>query len=230
MHLRIKEHLITMGGLSMGTTKDSEKTRAKLIEAAGQLFAENGYNGVTVRDIAKKADTHLSALNYHFRTKEALYREIILEACKFDSISLQDQQKLLEHEPHEALLLFVEETLRDSSKNNNINWQATVINRECWEPSKVFEEVVEKYFSPETKFLSQIIGNTVNQPPSSFHVRFAVIVLMSLLETFRFYRHLIDAIAPGLSDYLEQKESLPKMITQLVIEAANPPLAKSAPN
>jgi AcrR family transcriptional regulator len=75
----------------MGTPKDSKKTRAKLIEAAGQLFAKNGFNGVTVRDIAKRPHTHLSALNYHFRSKEALYREAIPETCKSDSITPKER-------------------------------------------------------------------------------------------------------------------------------------------
>ena len=78
----------------MGTPQDSEKTKAKLIESAGELFAEKGVNGVTVRDIARKANTPLGAISYHFKTKDALYREVLLEACKADSLSSKEREQL----------------------------------------------------------------------------------------------------------------------------------------
>ena len=96
----------------MGTLKDSEITQAKIIEAAGRLFAEFGFKGVTVRDIAAKADTHLSALNYHFKTKEALYREVVLEACKSASITPGEQEYLEGLSPKKALSVLVEEGLK----------------------------------------------------------------------------------------------------------------------
>lgn len=43
----------------MGTPKDSVKTRAKIIDAAGMLFTRKGFKVVTVREIAKKANVHL---------------------------------------------------------------------------------------------------------------------------------------------------------------------------
>ena len=206
----------------MGTPKDSEKTRAKLIEAAGQLFAEKGFNGVTVRDIAQKADTHLSALNYHFRTKEALYDEVLREACRSDSISLEDREQLLKIDPREALFLMVKESLKEYRKQTASNWRLVVITRECWEPSHAFEEVVREYFKPEANFVAELIGEALDKPPSDYHVRFAVIVMIGLLETFGLYGHLIDSIAAGLHDHFKKKDGLAKQIVHLVLEAANP--------
>ncbi len=73
-----------------------------MIEAAGQLFAEKGFNGVTVRDIAREADTHLSALNYHFKSKQILYREVVMEACRQDSLSEKDKKQLMWVKPKTA--------------------------------------------------------------------------------------------------------------------------------
>ncbi|MCP4344275.1 MAG: TetR/AcrR family transcriptional regulator [Desulfobacterales bacterium] len=206
----------------MGTSKDSKKTRAKIIEAAGQLFAEKGFSGVTVRDIAQKADTHLSALNYHFRTKEALHREVLLEACGAASIPPEEQKQLLRLEPRKALFVLVSEALKEYGKQTSSNWHVALINRECWEPSQVFGEVVDEYFKPEADFTARIIEKITDQPPDSNQVRFAVISLVALLETFGLYRHLIDAVAPGLLSQFEKKNFLAKQIAHLVIEAANP--------
>jgi len=205
----------------MGTPKNSAVTRAKIIEAAGQLFAERGFKGVTVRDIVQKADSHLSALNYHFKTKEALYHEVVLEACATASVSEQEKKLLLRLEPREALLLLTKEALRDYTRQSENNWQIVIINRECWEPSAVFNEVAQEYFKPETDFLAGIVGKIVDQPADSLQVRFAVISLFGLLETFGLYGHLIEAVAPGLQDHFQKKDRISKQLVHLVIEAAS---------
>jgi AcrR family transcriptional regulator len=205
----------------MGTPKDSKKTRAKLIEAAGQLFAEKGFNGVTVRDIAQKADTHLSALNYHFRTKEALYHEVLMEACRSDSISSEDKEQLLKMNSHDALSLLIKEALKQYRKLTASNWRMVVITRECWEPSPSFEEVSREYFKPEASFLAELIGRAVGKPSADPNVRFAVISMIGLLETFGLYGHLIDAVAPGLDKHFKKKNGLAEHIVQLVLTAAS---------
>lgn len=204
----------------MGTPKDSEKTRIKLIEAAGRLFAEKGFKAVTVRDIAKQADTHLSALNYHFRTKEALYHEVLMEACRSDAISPEDQAQLLKLDPREALLLLVKESLKAYRKQTASRWRSVVITRECREPSHVFEEVSNAYFKPETAFLAELIGRAAGKPPADHLVRFAVVTMIALLETFGLYGHLIDAVAPGLEDHFKTQKALARHIVHLVLAAA----------
>jgi len=52
-------------------------TREKIIEVAGSLFAEHGFDGVSVRDIIEEAGVNLGAVTYHFSTKEALFAEIV---------------------------------------------------------------------------------------------------------------------------------------------------------
>lgn len=204
----------------MGTPKDSEKTRAKLIEAAGQLFAEKGFNGVTVREIAKAAETHLSALNYHFRSKDALYREAILEACKSDSITPKEREQLQKLDPEKALRILVKEAIKHYAGQKASRWKSVIIDRECWDPSPVFEEVVEEYFKPETDFIAQMIGRIVDKPPESHAVRFATIGLIGLLATFGSYGHFIDAVAPDLKKVFHKKDWLVRHIVHMVLDAA----------
>jgi AcrR family transcriptional regulator len=51
-------------------------TRDRLLEAAGRLFAERGYRGATLREIAEAAGANLAAANYYFGSKERLYVEV----------------------------------------------------------------------------------------------------------------------------------------------------------
>ena len=51
------------------------RTRARLLKAAEQLFAERGFRKVTVREICHAAKANVAAVNYHFGDKLGLYRE-----------------------------------------------------------------------------------------------------------------------------------------------------------
>lgn len=48
-------------------------TKQALILAAGELFAEHGYEGTSIRAIAEKAGANVAAISYHFGSKGKLY-------------------------------------------------------------------------------------------------------------------------------------------------------------
>ena len=55
---------------------DARPVRQRLLDAGEALFAERGWNGVSIRDIAAVAQVSLAALNYHFGEKEKLLAAI----------------------------------------------------------------------------------------------------------------------------------------------------------
>ncbi len=54
-----------------------QDTAGKLIAAGVALFAERGYDGVSVRALTRQAGTNLGAITYHFRTKEDFYDAVV---------------------------------------------------------------------------------------------------------------------------------------------------------
>jgi AcrR family transcriptional regulator len=52
-------------------------TKDKILGVAHKLFAEKGFNGVGIREIASVADVNIAAINYHFNNKENLYQQTI---------------------------------------------------------------------------------------------------------------------------------------------------------
>jgi AcrR family transcriptional regulator len=62
-----------------------DDTQQRLLEAAGQVFAERGYEAATVREICQRADVNIAAVNYYFRDKERLYIEAVKSACRSES-------------------------------------------------------------------------------------------------------------------------------------------------
>lgn len=52
-------------------------TKDRIIEAAEILFALNGYDGTSLRDITERASVNVAAVNYHFGSKEKLLIELL---------------------------------------------------------------------------------------------------------------------------------------------------------
>lgn len=48
-------------------------TKARILEAAEEIFATSGFEGASTREIAARAGVNISSLHYHWESKETLY-------------------------------------------------------------------------------------------------------------------------------------------------------------
>ena len=55
--------------------KKTEAKKERLLAVAGDVFIEKGFRDATVAEICSRAEANISAVNYHFGSKEALYQE-----------------------------------------------------------------------------------------------------------------------------------------------------------
>lgn len=59
------------------TKELNKKTEEKIVKVATELFAKNGFDGTSIRDICKKADVNISMISYYFGGKKELYEKIV---------------------------------------------------------------------------------------------------------------------------------------------------------
>lgn len=62
--------------------KKSEITRAKIVDAARELFQEKGFDGLKMQELADKAGMNKGLLHYYFKSKEALFKAVFNEALE----------------------------------------------------------------------------------------------------------------------------------------------------
>jgi AcrR family transcriptional regulator len=113
--------------------QDVEK---KIIDAARELFYEKGFTGVTVRDIASKAEVNLALLHYYFRTKDKIFEIVFKDAFALlfkklnkalsSDVSLLDKIRLIVESyittaaKYPRLASFI---MHEMSGNKDIVWQ-----------------------------------------------------------------------------------------------------------
>lgn len=66
--------------LSEVKTRDAERSRTSILEAAEHLFAEKGFEGVSFLEIGQRAGVSRGTPGYFFGSKEALYQAVLERA------------------------------------------------------------------------------------------------------------------------------------------------------
>ena len=59
---------------------DGEATRARILQAAGELFGSRGFAETTSKAVAAHAGVDLASINYHFGSRSGLYQATLIEA------------------------------------------------------------------------------------------------------------------------------------------------------
>lgn len=66
----------------MIVAEDGIGTKTRLLRVAERMFAERGFNGVSLRELTAAAGANLAAVNYHFGSKEGLLAAIFESRCR----------------------------------------------------------------------------------------------------------------------------------------------------
>ena len=138
--------------------KRNRDVKERLIEAAGELFAARGYQGATVRDICRKADAHVGAVNYHFRDKEGLFAATLEHAHQWSVRKYPPDAGLgPKASAEERLRAFIRSFLLRVVVGDAPDWHGRLMAREMAEPSEALSRMVRNSIHPLYRYLARII-------------------------------------------------------------------------
>ena len=130
-----------------------DPTKSRLLEGAGEEFAEKGFELARVRAICDRAGANLAAINYHFGDKEHLYVEVLREAhrCGLDPREERFDPRL---SPAERLRTFIHHFLdRVLAMNQPEDWQHRLMLREMLSPTPFSEVLVREMIRPRFELM-----------------------------------------------------------------------------
>jgi AcrR family transcriptional regulator len=199
-------------------TRPADLTRRALIEAATGVFAAKGYEAGSVRQITEKAKANQAAINYHFGSKEGLYREVLRNALHaFDEFSLIDEEALPDMDRDEAVHLYVSQQLVPLLRRNQLSQYLRIFNWEILQPTGMFRELMASERIPAVSAAVAILDKFLPGDASPEERTIAMIWLVNQAYIFvRNYEHL--SLPPANLKVDEAfLERLIDMLTRLLI-------------
>lgn len=190
-------------------------TRQRLLDAAGEVFADLGFRTATVRDICQRAEANGAAVHYHFGDKEGLYAEVVRYAhsCALAQHPTGEPAQIAKLKPVEQLRTFVYAFLCRLLDAGRPAWHAKLMAREMVEPSHVLDRIVEEAIRPQMMMLVAIVRAVagVELPPATMRRTTASVVSQCL-----FYHHarpVIGRLFPDLVFDADETLALAEHIT-----------------
>jgi AcrR family transcriptional regulator len=105
------------------TVQDKTIKREHILHVAEQLFAEQGFDGTSIRDIAQHAGVNLAMINYYFGSKENLMASLLEYRSKYTLGLLEElnkDEKLSPWDKMDRLVDFYVEKILDNHRMHNI--------------------------------------------------------------------------------------------------------------
>jgi len=132
-----------------------DPTKTRLLEAAGEEFAEKGFEGATVRAICERAGANQAAVNYHFGDKEQLYEQAVLHAHRCGPGMPLEMARV--ESAADELREFIGGFLRNVVALQSPTWHQTLMLREMVNPTRASEALVREAIRPRFEMLSGIL-------------------------------------------------------------------------
>ncbi|MDF3932001.1 TetR/AcrR family transcriptional regulator [Pseudomonas citronellolis] len=182
------------------TRQDGEATRRRILQAAGELFAERGYADTTSKAICERAQCNMAAVNYHFGSREALYRELLKTLHKH-LISLDQLEQLARSElPARDKLASLIRAITFNVANGQ-GWQTRLWARELLAPSPFLVELIDQEVMPKVSLVLALLGEITGIPPGEPAL---LRCLFSVMAPYLTLQVISREIPTPLTDLFEQ--------------------------
>jgi AcrR family transcriptional regulator len=154
---------------------ESQATRDRILDAAEHLFGLHGFPCASLRQITDEAGVNLAAVNYHFGTKEALYKAVLIRRIRpvnEERLNLLGQAEQLAGDqpvPLRAILdTFVRPLLRRAAGESPGGMDfLRLISRDLTDPQPFMLDEMVREFDPLVVRYTRVLTQTLPSIPLS---------------------------------------------------------------
>ncbi len=141
--------------MSLRAVKPLNETQTRILEAAEELFMQQGFGGTSMRLLTTRAGVNLAAVNYHFGSKDALIEAVFrrrLDAinaeriAELDRLEKDSQGKALAPEAIVRAFLGASLRLIEDQRGGGRNF-ARLLGRAYTEPSKSIRLLIGQLYA-----------------------------------------------------------------------------------
>jgi AcrR family transcriptional regulator len=177
---------------------DGEQSRERLMRAALQLFAHQGFAKTSTREIAEAAGTNLAAISYYFGDKAGLYRAVFfeLQGKPEDEIARYAGQDLtLRQALHGLYTGFIEPLRQGDVAQLCMKLHA----REILEPTGLWQQEINEGIRPMHEALVRVLSRHLGLRQPDHETRRLALCLAGMGVHLHVCTDVIDVLAPALN-------------------------------
>lgn len=189
-----------------------DSTRAALLDAATEVFIEEGFKAARVQDIAARAGVRLSAINYHFGSKEGLYLAVLQHhaaASLAHSPLLPDDPQTPLRERFDFFVRSLLTRLIDPHSPSRIAWLGV---RELTSPTAALDVVFREFSLPQAVQSMQLIREVLGPHVPDTTVFQATVSVLGQCLAYRVGQPLVERMQPG---WYEQPDLIERLGRQI---------------
>jgi AcrR family transcriptional regulator len=183
-----------------------DPTREKLLEVAGPIFADRGYQAATIREICGEAGANVAAVNYHFGDKLGLYTEVLQQSVR--AAQVKAVQNVLDQTapPEDILRALIRARLRSITGKDLPDWHSRLLAHELVRPTPALRQLIKKVARPIYRRLLELIGGIIGFPPNDDNTRLCAISVVGQVLAYVLPGPLLSEIWPELKMTPQQVE------------------------
>jgi AcrR family transcriptional regulator len=189
-----------------------EAARQALLEAATEVFLADGFRAARVQAIAEQAGVRLSAINYHFGSKEGLYQAVLQHhadlALKFAPFPPLDAHRPLEERFKQVVHALVHRFL-DPANPSRIG---SLLVREAANPTGALEVMFNRYTRPQSQMIFAFLLECFGGNAQADLLARTALSVMGQVVVYVGFRPLVELFRPG---FYEREEGLTELINHI---------------
>ncbi len=198
--------------------QDGASTRAGLLDAAGGVFAELGFDRATAKEIAIRAQTNAAAVNYYFGGIQALYEEVLVEAHRrivnYDDLSQALTGSQRPEEKLQRLFTLLVKVLRADARDA---WPVKIIVRELISPTPHIERLRREELDPKKSLVIGVVAEIMGADPDDPLVGHAAFSVMSPCFMLMVAGTRLSEIVPALGPVMTNDDTLVERLVRFAL-------------
>ncbi len=188
-------------------------TRARILQAAAQVFLEQSFEGATIRAICNRAGANVAAVNYHFGSKEALHAAVLEDVMHTCHLRYPMDEGLDPALPPEAMLRrIIFNILRmDFPDDPALARFSKLVWMEVVNPRPEFGRMVDRFMRPIKDTLETVLGAILG-PCDQETLRHSVGAVVGLILFHAQNQEIITRIYPDKTYHPDDVRRLAEFI------------------
>jgi len=206
---------------ALENTNAALTTKESLLVAAKRIFAQKGYDGATVKDIADEAGVNISLVSYHFNGKENLFRACVQAYGENRLAAVENYLKTPQsvEDFRVRLTLYLEDYFLNAIRDQDT---MMIMHQECMSTNPLTEDIFKGVFMKSIEkmlqFFTEARKNGILRNEIDPHYT-VMVVMGAIIHAVRMDPMHEQTFKIGLKD-VQHREKIVTTLMELVMGGA----------